>query len=159
MSSGVHQPLRITEHIYQQIGISNFQSVELRESYSQFWRTTGVQYHHVGLSPAECLREVTLARSKVGNRALDVTLFHLSAKCSRKTALLTGRVVAVDNHRVVVSESLRKVIDGGRCLGGITLVHLIDVLVIGQLRCVDRERYQQLYLMLLYECRQSIHLL
>ena len=40
-----------------------------------------------------------------------------------------------------------------------TLVHLIDVLVVGQLRCIDREWYQQLYLMLLYKCRHSVHLL
>ena len=60
---------------------------------------------------------------------------------------------------MVVLESLHKMLDSSRVLGNMTLVHLIDVLIIGQLGRIDREWDQQFDLMLLDESRQGSHLL
>ena len=60
---------------------------------------------------------------------------------------------------MVVLESLHKMLDSGRVLGNMTLVHLIDVLIIGQLGRIDREWDQQFNLMFLDKSRKSRHLL
>ena len=125
MCTCVHQPLGIAEHVYHQVRIGHLQSVQLRECDTQLRRTTCIKYNHIGLSTAECLREVTLARLQIGDIALHVVLLQLSAQCSRKASLLTCGIVAVDYHRMKVLECLHKVLDSSRVLLCMTLVHLI----------------------------------
>ena len=155
----VEQPFGIAKHGDVKLLAVGLEAVDLREGDAELLGAARVEHDHVGLGGAEGLREVLLARLQVGDDDVHRELLHAPAQSEGERALPAGRVVAVDDHGVIVAEALYEVVDDGLVLLAGRLVHLEDVAVGGQLRGVDREGDYEADVVPVDEGRQGVHLL
>ena len=155
----VHQPLSIAEERDADARHVGNKSVKLSYCHVELRRTTCIQNNDVWLGARESLEEHLLRIVEIGDGIITLSKLQLVAQSECESALLACAIVAIDEYRMMIRESLQERLDGSIILLVGILINLIDIGVVAHVATIYREWHHEANIVLLAEIAKRLDLM